>query len=154
MIRFPAYILSEEPEEIDGLLIIQDQVVDDRNMTGETLGIRRLQTPMKSLYPLRYMIDDEVGMLKHRGKHFIDTNGVYWYNEKTKTAALKYHKVRKVEKKQIAAVVWLKDIPFPFVEARPPGEGNSWAGVLYKKGIPWKIWEYCEERKEDTWRKI
>ena len=63
MIRFPAYILSEEPEEIDGLLIIQDQVVDDRNMTGETLGMRRLQTPMKSLYPLRYMIYDEVGML-------------------------------------------------------------------------------------------
>ena len=88
MIKFPAYVLSEEPEEIDGLLIIADQVVDDRNMSGETLGIRRLQSPMKSIYPLRYMVDDEIGMMKHRGKHFIDTNGVYWYNEKKKTAAL------------------------------------------------------------------
>ena len=43
---------------------------------------------------------------------------------------------------------------FPFVEARPPQDGMGWAGVLYKKGIPWKIWEYCEERKKDTWRKI
>ena len=97
VIKFPAYVLSEEPEEIDGLLIIADQVVDDRNMSGETLGIRRLQSPMKSIYPLRYMVDDEVGMMKHRGKHFIDTNGVYWYNEKKKTATLKYHKIRKVE---------------------------------------------------------
>ena len=113
VIKFPAYVLSEEPEEIDGLLIIADQVVDDRNMSGETLGIRRLQSPMKSIYPLRYMVDDEVGMMKHRGKHFIDTNGVYWYNEKKKTATLKYHKIRKVEKKDIAAVVWLKDVPFP-----------------------------------------
>jgi len=154
VIKFPAYVLSEEPEEIDGVLIIADQVVDDRNMSGETLGIRRLQSPMKSIYPLRYMVDDEVGMMKHRGKHFIDTNGVYWYNEKTKTATLKYHKIRKVEKKDIAAVVWLKDVPFPFVEARPPQDEYSWAGLLYKSGIPWKIWEYCEEKKKDTWRKI
>ena len=62
MIKFPIYVLSEEPEEIDGLVIINDQVVDDKNMTGETLGMRRLQTPMKSLYPLRYMVDDEVGL--------------------------------------------------------------------------------------------
>ena len=110
MIKFPIYILSDEPEEIDGLVIIDDQVVDDKNMTGETLGMRRLQTPMKSLYPLRYMVDDEVGMLKHRGKHFIDTNGVYWYNEKSKTAQLKYHKIRKVEKKEVAAVIWLAPI--------------------------------------------
>ena len=47
-ILYPIYILSEEPEEIDGLLLIADQVVDDKNMPGKTLGMRRLQTPMKS----------------------------------------------------------------------------------------------------------
>ena len=75
-IKFPIYVLSEEPEEIDGLVLIGDQVVDDKNMSGATIGMRRLQTPMKSIYPLRYQVDDEVGMMKHRGKHFIDTNGV------------------------------------------------------------------------------
>lgn len=151
-IRFPIYVVSEEPEEIDGLILIGDQVVDDKNMPGDTIGIRRLQTPMKSIYPLRYQIEDHVGMIKHRGKHFIDTNGVYWYDEKTQTASLKYHKVRKVEKKDIASVVWFKDVPFPFVEARPPT--GSWAGILYKQGIPWKIWEYTDEKKRDTWKKI
>ena len=141
MIKYPCYVLHEEPEEIDGILWLEDQVVDDKNMLGKTLGMRRLQTPMKSLYPLKYLIEDEVSMMKHRGKHFIDTNGVYWYNEKTQTATLKYHKIRKVEKKDIASVVWLKDVPFPFVEARPPQEGMGWCGILYKRGIPWKIWE-------------
>lgn len=154
MIKYPCYVLHEEPEEIDGILWLEDQVVDDKNMLGETLGMRRLQTPMKSLYPLKYLIEDEVSMMKHRGKHFVDTNGVYWYNEKTQTATLKYHKIRKVEKKDIASVIWLKDVPFPFVQARPPLKGMRWCGILYKKGIPWKIWEYCEERKKDTWRKI
>ena len=128
-IHYPIYIISEEPEEIDGLLLIGDQIVDDKNMPGETLGLRRLQTPMKSKYPLRYQIDDEIGMMKHRGKHFIDSNGV-------------------------VVVFWFKDVPFPFIEARPPETGMSWAGILYKKGIPWKIWEFCEEKKKDTWRKI
>ena len=53
-INFPIYVLSEEPEEIDGLVLIGDQVVDDKNMSGKTIGMRRLQTPMKSIYPLRY----------------------------------------------------------------------------------------------------
>ena len=35
-INFPIYVLSEEPEEIDGLVLIGDQVVDDKNMPGMT----------------------------------------------------------------------------------------------------------------------
>ena len=65
MIKFPAYVIHEEPEEIDGILWLEDQVIDDKNMLGETLGIRRLQTPMKSLYPLKYLIEDEVSMMPH-----------------------------------------------------------------------------------------
>ena len=155
-IQYPIYIINEEPEEIDGLLLIGDQVIDDKNMPGKTLGMRRLQTPMKSKYPLRYQIDDEVGMMKHRGKHFIDSDGVYWYDEKTTTATLKYHKIRKIELKETQTNIWFnsKEIPFAFTESRPPEAGMTWAGVLYKKGIPWRIWEFCEEKKKDTWRKI
>ena len=31
-IHYPIYIISEEPEEIDGLLLIGDQIVDDKNI--------------------------------------------------------------------------------------------------------------------------
>jgi len=61
-INFPVYVVhTDNIELIDGILWIDDQVLDDRNMPGDTLGKRRLQTPMKSLYPLKYMIEDEVG---------------------------------------------------------------------------------------------
>ena len=103
---------------------------------------------------MKYQCDDEVAMLKHRGKHFVDSNGCYFYNEKLDTAPLKYHKIKKVIKKDVAAVVWIKDIPFPFAIARPPRVEQTWAGILYKSGIPYAIWEFTEERKKDTWRKI
>jgi hypothetical protein len=154
MIKYPVYVIHEEPEEQDNLLWLNDQVIDDRNMLGETLGIRRLQTPMKSIYPLKYQCDDEVAMLKHRGKHFVDSNGCYFYNEKLDTAPLKYHKIKKIIKKDVATVVWIKDVPFPFAIARPPRVEQTWAGILYKKGLPYAIWEFAEERKKDTWRKI
>ena len=92
-IYYPIFVIhTDNVEEIDGILWIEDQVLDDKNMKGKTLGERRLQTPMKSLYPLRYMIDNEIDMLKHRGKNFIDNLGNLVYNEKSKTGKLIYHK--------------------------------------------------------------
>ena len=55
-IRWPIYVLhSDEIEERDGLLFCDTQIVDDKNMTGESLGLRRLQTPHKNLYRLKVM---------------------------------------------------------------------------------------------------
>ena len=60
----------------------------------------------------------------------------------------------KREKKGIATVLWLKDVPFPYAEKSPPNPDLSWAGVLYNRGIPWKIYDFSNEKKKDTWRKI
>ena len=147
-------IHTDSVELIDGILWIEDQVLDDLNMEGETLGARRLKSPMQSIYPLKYMIEDVIGLMKHRGNTFIDNEGKVINYEKTKTLKLKYHKIRKREKKGIATVLWLKDVPFPFAEKSPPDPDFSWAGVLYDTGIPWKIYDFAEDKKKDTWRKI
>ena len=58
-VRFPVYVVhSEEVIIRDGLLWIDGTVVDDKNVEGETLGERRLRTPMKNLYDLKYQIND------------------------------------------------------------------------------------------------
>ena len=88
--KFPMYVLSEEPELVDGLVWINDEVVDDRNMLGKTIGHRRLQTPMKSLYPLHRQINEPSNVYKHRGKHFIDTEGTYYYKELKPIGTIKY----------------------------------------------------------------
>ena len=58
-LQFPIYVIhSDNVELIDGIIWLDDQVLDDKNMKGDTLGLRRLQSPMKSIYPLKYMIKD------------------------------------------------------------------------------------------------
>ena len=153
--KFPLYVVhTDEVMEADGILWIEDQVLDDKNMSGETLGKRRLQTPMKSLYPLRYMINDEIGLIKHQGKFFIDSKGEFIIYEKTEKVQLKYHKILKVERLRGRSIIKVKDIPFPFDVLRPTSSEEKWAGVLYRKGIPWKLYETVKERKNNTWRKI
>ena len=73
---------------------------------------------------------------------------------KTTTVPLKYHKILRVEKKNIVSMLWIKDCPFPFPLKRPLPENASWAGVLYKQGIPWLLYGLAEEKQKDTWRKI
>tara|TARA_E500000318_G_scaffold30407_2_gene30188 strand:+ start:9506 stop:9976 length:471 start_codon:yes stop_codon:yes gene_type:complete len=153
--EFPLYVVhTDEVMEADGILWIEDQVLDDKNMSGETLGKRRLQTPMKSLYPLRYMINDEIELIKHQGKFFIDSKGEFIIYEKTEKVQLRYHKILKVERLRGRSIIKVKDIPFPFDVLRPTSSEEKWAGVLYRKGIPWKLYETVKERKNNTWRKI
>ena len=154
-IEFPVFVLhTDNIELIDGILWIDNQVLDDKNMSGKTLGIRRLQSPMKSLYPLKYMLNDEADILHHQGKFYIDSDGFFFTKSKTTTTQLKYHKIMRVEKKTIASRLWIKDCPFPFPLKRPLPENASWAGVLYRDGIPWFIYDLSEEKKKDSWRKI
>ena len=154
-IQFPVFVIhTDNVEEIDGILLIDDQVLDDKNMSGETLGARRLETPMKSIYPLKYMIEDIVGVLKHRGKNFIDSSGYVFTYEKTDTLKIKYHKILRKVKKGVCAVIWLKDCPFAFTEKSPPSAEVTWAGVLYRNDIPWKIYNYSDKKEKDTWRKV
>ena len=154
-IEFPVFVLhTDNIEFIDGILWIDNQVLDDKNMSGKNLGIRRLQSPMKSLYSLNYMLNDEAAILHHQGKFYIDSSGFFFTKSKTTTTRLKYHKIMRVEKKTIASRLWVKDCPFPFPLKRPLPENASWAGVLYRDGIPWIIYDLSEEKQKDTWRKI
>ena len=154
-IEFPVFVLhTDNIELIDDILWIDNQVLDDRNMSGKNLGIRRLQSPMKSIYSLKYMLNDEAEILQHQGKFYIDSTGFFFTKSKTTTTELKYHKIMRVEKKTIASRLWLKDCPFPFPLKRPLPESISWAGVLYQNNVPWILFDLAEEKKKDTWRKI
>jgi len=154
-LKFPLFVVhTDNVELVDGLLWVEGEVLDDTNMKGNTLGIRRLQSPMKSIYPLKYMIEDIPDLLNHQGKYYIDNSGFFFEKEKTTKVSLKYHKILRVEKKTIASVLWLKDCPFPFTLKRPLPESNSWAGVLHRDGIPWILYDTSDKKKKDTWRKI
>lgn len=155
-IKFPVYILPNGNwETADGILFLDNEVVDDKNMPGLSLGIRRLQTPFTELLALKHSIDSLIGILKQTNKKcFIDSTGTPFIYQKTINAALKYYKIRKIELKDVASVIWLKDINFPFTVPRPPAQEMTWAGVLHIGGLPWLLYEYSEERLKDTRRKV
>jgi len=154
-LNFPIYpIHTDDVIGVDGILWIENQVLDDRNMKGETLGIRRLQSPMKSIYPIKYMIEDIPSYLQHQGKFYIDNSGYFFTKEKTTKVNLKYHKIMRVDQKDTASVLWIKDCPFPFTLPRPLLQDQSWAGILYREGIPWLLYDTAAEKKKNSWRKI
>ena len=154
-IQFPIFpVHTDEITLVDGILWIENQVLDDKNMKGKTLGIRRLQSPMKSIYPVKYMIKDIRSYLDHQGKFYIDNTGYFFRKDKTKKATLKYHKILRVDLKTIASVLWVKDCPFPFTLDRPLKDDQQWAGILYRDSIPWILYDTSSENKKNSWRKI
>ena len=154
-VRFPVYVVhTDEVFTQDGILWCADAVVDDKNVSGDSIGQRRLRTPLKNLYDLKYQINTFGDMIKHRGKFYVDSNGKFFAYEKSKKAILKYHKINKIESKDVMTLIWIGGIPFPFEIARPPLPTDRYAGILYINNRPSFIYEITDTKKKNTWRKI
>lgn len=154
-VTFPAYLLHSSNWDLrDGMLFLDNQVLDDRNMPGDTLGKRRLQTPFRGLYQIKKAVMSPVGIVKQSNQAYIDNLGKIFIYEKTRMVPLKYHKIRKVELKETYSLVWIMGFNFSFKVPRPPKSEYTWAGVLHVDGFPWLLYEYSKEKLKDTQRKI
>lgn len=148
--KLPKGVLAKE----DGLLFLNGILIDDTNMPGITLGERRLQTPQKDLLPLKQSLDSHVGLIKQSPSTYLDRFGLPFIYKKTIFCKLKYHKIKKIEKKTIISLLWVKNINFPFSVPRPPNPGYTWAGVLYHREFPWLLYDYAEEYLKNAKRKV
>ncbi len=153
-VTFPVFkIPSSNWHKEDGLLFVDDKIVDDRNMYGATIGIRRIQSHM-DLMPLKKSIDTHLGIIKQKDNTFIDTRGMPFIYERTLFCALKYYSIRKVEQKIVASVLHLDGVKAPFTIPRPPHSDMLWAGLLHLYDLPWMLYEYSETRIKDSKRKV
>ena len=154
-IKFPVFNLpGGNWQTVDGLLFLDHSLLDDKNMSGETLGVRRLQTPHENLLPLKKCLYSHIGIIKQNTRYFIDNYGRPFIYEKTLMCALKYYKIKRVEQKDIGSLLWVEGLKNPFPIPRPPYDGMLWAGILHLHGLPWLLYEYSEEKLKDTRRKI
>lgn len=154
-ISFPVFKLpSGNWQLVDGLLFLDHQIIDDRNMPGNTLGARRLQTEHENLLSLRHCIDSHLGIIKQPSKYFVDNNGRPFIYEKTKMCALKYYRIKKIERKTVASILWLRDLKRPFTIPRPPPESCTWAGLLHLNGLPWMLYDYAESERKNSRKKV
>jgi len=153
-LEFPVYVLPHDNWEYsDGLLFMEGQVVDDKNQSGDSLGHRRLQTPHK-VFSLNKKIDSIQGILKQKGKTFVDTKGRPFIYDKTLRCTLRYYKIKNIENRDVESILWLQDVSSPFSVPRPPEPGYGYAGILLLRHLPWILYEYSQSAKKDTWRKV
>ena len=154
-ITFPAFLLPSSNWSLqDGILFLDNMVLDDQNMPGKTLGLRRLQTPFRTLVNLRKAVTSPVGVIKQSNQPFIDSLGKLFIYEKTIYTPLKYYKIKRIDKKGTYSLVWLRGVNSPFEVSRPPLSQYVWAAVLHIKQFPWMLYEYSEAKLRDTIRKI
>ncbi len=154
-IQWPVYVLhSDEIDERDGLLFCDTQIVDDKNMKGKTLGARRLQSPHKNLYPLRYMIKGFEDFVHHKGLMYIDSSGKHFRWVKQKVCPLISHKIEEIRKKDIITLIKCKGINHAFEKLRPPSSNMKYASILYIDGHPAVLYGFTEKQQKKTWRKI
>lgn len=154
-IKFPVYsIPSTDWYTQDGILFLEGKAIDDKNMPGTTLGIRRLQCQRSDLLKLKKAYLDYVAMLSSKKTIFIDSNGIPFKYIRTKTCPLKYHKINNIEKKDNCTILWLEGVNTPFTIARPPYGDARYARVLYLDKIPWLLYDFSTIRGRDSHRRV
>lgn len=144
LINFPIFALpSDNVHVTDGILFHENLVVDDRNQLGDTLGIRRLQTPHK-LLRLRYIREDIGQLISSKKRVFVDNKGYCFIYERTKFCKIKSYKIVKATRKDVGTVLKVLGLNFPILVDRPPPPGKEWVGLVEFNGKPWLPYEYSE----------
>ncbi len=115
-INWPVFLMKrEQPNTVEGItgylkhqLLIEENelnssflVVDDKNIKGDTLGIRRLKlmTEGVTLYKFRravYMLGDLIRLSIGKNSWFIDNSGTVFNYIKTVRAPLTCHRIKKI----------------------------------------------------------
>ena len=155
-IKFPVYLLpSTDWYRQDGMLFIDDgRVLDDKNMPGLSIGIRRLQCGRTDLYKLKKAYLDFGSLIQSSKKIFIDSDGIPFIYRRTVNSPLIHHKISKVEYKDTHSIIWFKNINYPMSVPRPPYGDAVYARLLYFKGLPWMIYDFSREKGKDSYRRV
>jgi len=150
---FPFFVLgSSDVRYHDGLVTINEKVVDDRNQKGATLGQRRLLTPHK-LYLIRKCVMEFPELIDSRCTRFIDKNGFYFSYVKTKIVNIVSYKIIHKTSHDIYSTVFCEGVNSLFALPRYP-HSAEWAQIIQLDGLPWKLYSTSDSYIEKYKRKI
>lgn len=153
-INFPVYKIPTEPVEKDGLVFSEGRLIDDTNMSGTTLGHRRLHSPhkMSSLSSHRQGIVDLIKDSTSTEEWYIDSFGKPLRYRKTTITKLICHKIKKVMYRDTYSIVLVNGVNFPILLPNPPK--GTYAQMLYFAGHPWKLYDTSYEDLPITHKKV
>ncbi len=144
-VRFPVYkILDTYVIEGKRILTERGRIVDDKNLPGDSLGVRRLYIKDKDKAALNNFIPDYLTLLKSGVKRFIDSNGnIHRYN-KTKVCKIKVHEIEKIDKRGNHSLIYLKYLDFPILYRSSIPSHYSHAEIVYIDSFPWTIYNFLD----------
>jgi hypothetical protein len=143
-------------DKVDGLLMLDDRIIDDTNMPGHTLGIRRLQThtALKDLVPLPKALYTLAGLIKGGPASYIDSKGKPFFYKKTKFCALKYYRIKELSLEGTHTKMKLYQVKKQFKLLRPPEHDRTWAGILHIQTFPWILYDFSDIQKKPSRKKV
>lgn len=141
--------------------VIKDWILDNKNLSGDTLASRRLKIPLKERYPLSFTLFNLIQLLNYKkGSIFIDSMGYIFKYNKTRRELLKYHKI--IGKKQISegqVALYTEEYSMPFYVSNTLFNRIFEYGKYLYIGLlgyhgGFLVYELCNKRKLSTWRKV
>ena len=131
------------------------KILDNKNIEGETLGIRRSKINSPELYKPKHVYFSLAQLIKAKGNKFIDSMGSIFTYKKTEYVPLKYFEVIDIKKIDYTySYLKLKNIDYKVkIRTSPHIYGISYVGILFTKFglIPF---DYSPVKKENSRRKI
>ena len=134
-------------------------VLDNKNLSGKTLGMRRIQLAKvldkRELYKLKtiYYNISEIVNAKHKVKVYIDSAGEIITRQKQKYVPLLFRKVENIEVIDNKLLCTCKGIHRPILVPYMPRIMPKYLGLLVVKG-DYLIYELTQELRKDTRRKV
>lgn len=134
------------------------KIIDDRNITGDKLSLRRLRisgTGAK-LHKLQHAIFFPGDLLKLATPKmwFIDSLGKLFNYKKSKIVPLIFKKILITHRTPSASLVEIQDIPGRYMCLYPPNTEEKYAGVLKVDKHSYILYGFFKELHKDTVRKI
>ena len=171
-LTYPVFRLgAEKPHFIDGVVVFVRQyldedknliqkykVVDDTNLPGDTLALRRLillknKVKLKPINNAIFFLGDLI-KLAHRKIWFIDSLGNIFQYKKSMVAKLQFKKIKYIQEIPTGgAIIEVEGIAHRFKTLFTPRNFEQYAGIL-KHGNTHILYGLYKEKHKDSWRMV
>ncbi len=166
MIVFPLFHIRDclkiitEDKIITIRTLYGDYILDNKNIRGNTLGIRRLNLSSslqedQRLYPLRKIFYTFSDIITHKHKHkvYIDSIGTLFKYTKSKRCNLVYKKITNIEVQATRILCTCKGLFRPIEVPYIPRVMPRYLGLLCFQG-DYILYELSQCAKAETWRLV
>ena len=150
------YYINNEYITDSSEIIVNSYIIDNKNIKGKNIGMRRLNIDKDKLYPLRiaiYTIQDLI-KLSCPKTWFIDTSGILFKYKKTTRAKLETHDIIQIlPVNGIGCILEIKGFSERFKSLTVPGITQKYAAILTYKG-KYLLYGLSSEKIKATWRLV